>query len=181
MTFLLSSKNVFEYLIGKDICTQEEQDLGKIELRSAKNFNLLLTLPHDRKLLVKQEPRNREGKTVGEFLREWRIQEFLQQFPEELSHMRSWLSEGIYFNAEDSLIVFNYLDNYRDLMEFYGKENIFTPEIATTIGTIIAKIHRLTLDRQDYQDFFQVQPENQSPEPKAELVKNIERIGPEIL
>ena len=179
MKFVLSSQNVFDYLITQGLCTPEDQAKNQIEQKYAKNFNLLVSLSDDRKLLVKQEPRNREGKAVGEFLREWRIQELLQQFP-ELSHMRSWLSEGIHFNAEDSLIVFNYLDNYRDLVDFYGKENIFPTEIATTIGTIIAKIHRLTLDRQDYQDFFQVQPENQSPEPKADLVKNIERIGPEI-
>jgi hypothetical protein len=82
MTFLLSSKNVFDYLIEQQLCTSTEQAEAEFEQKSAKNFNLLLTLPHDRKLLVKQEPRDRSGKTAGEFSREWRIQALIQQFPE---------------------------------------------------------------------------------------------------
>ena len=42
MAFLLSSKNVFEYLIDKDLCTSEQQAAGKIEPLRAENFNLLL-------------------------------------------------------------------------------------------------------------------------------------------
>ncbi len=98
MTFLLSSKNVFEYLNERKICTQENQNLGKIELKRAKNFNLLLSLPQERQLLVKQEPCNRDGKTAGEFLREWRIHEFVQKFP-ELSYIRAWLPEVLHFDA----------------------------------------------------------------------------------
>ncbi|WP_017314969.1 phosphotransferase [Mastigocladopsis repens] len=179
MTFVLSSQNVLDYLIEQGLCTPEEKAQSEIEQKYAKNFNLLLTLPQGRKLLVKQEPRNREGKTAGEFLREWQIHEFLQKFT-ELNQMHFWLSEGIYFNAQHSIIVLNYLENYRDLMNFYAKENIFPTEIATAIGTILANIHRLTLGRQDYQDFFAPKQENQSPKTVLHLVKKIERIGPEI-
>ncbi|NJM71887.1 MAG: aminoglycoside phosphotransferase family protein [Scytonema sp. RU_4_4] len=179
MTFVLGSQNVFNYLIEQGLCIPEDKVQCEIEQKYAKNFNLLLTLPNGRKLLVKQERRNREGKTVGEFVREWQIQEFLQQFP-EVRQMRFWLSEAMYFNTEHAIIVFNYLDNYRDLMDFYATENIFPTEIAATIGTILASIHRLTLDRQDYQDFFSQKQENQSPETVRHQVRKMERIGPEI-
>ncbi|NEO23444.1 MAG: aminoglycoside phosphotransferase family protein, partial [Moorea sp. SIO4A5] len=103
MAFLLSSKNVFEYLIEQGICTEQEQALGKIEPKAAKNFNLLLTLPEGRKLLVKQEPYDQDGETVGEFLKEWRSQEFLRQFP-EVSHLGSWLPEVLHFDPDNSII-----------------------------------------------------------------------------
>ncbi|AFZ35757.1 aminoglycoside phosphotransferase [Stanieria cyanosphaera PCC 7437] len=179
MTFVLSSQNVFEYLIEQNLCTPEEQTQSDIEYKYAKNFNLLVSLADQRKLLVKQERLNREGKTAGEFLREWRIQEFLQQFP-ELNQMRFWLSEAIHFNPEHSIIVFNYLDNYRDLTDFYIKENIFPTAIAENLGTILANIHRLTLDCQDYQNFFAQNQENQSKEKAFSLVQELGRISPEI-
>jgi thiamine kinase-like enzyme len=179
MKFILSSQNVFDYLIERDLCNSEAQSESQIEQKYAKNFNLLLSLPNGRKLLVKQEPLNREGKTSGEFLREWQIQELLQQFP-ELSQISSWISEGIHFNQENSIIIFKYLDNYLDLMDFYVKENIFPTEIAASIGTILAKIHRLTLGCRDYQDFLLQNQDNQLHNIAAHLVKNLERIGPEI-
>lgn len=176
MTFVLSSQNVFEYLIEQNLCIEEEQSQNEVEHKFAKNFNLLVSLGNKRKLLVKQERLNNEGKTAGEFFREWQIQEFLQRFP-ELGSMRSWLSEAIHFNPEHSLIVFNYLENYRDLMDFHTKENIFPPEIAEVVGTIIARIHRLTIDRKDYQEFFAQDKDS----PLNKLVKNdIGRFGPEI-
>ncbi|WP_293025267.1 hypothetical protein [Moorena sp. SIO3I8] len=82
MTFILNSHNVFDYLAARGLCNPSEQALSKIEPLEAKNFNLLLTFPDGNKLLVKQERHNQEGKAAGEFLNEWRIQEFLQKFPE---------------------------------------------------------------------------------------------------
>lgn len=179
MTFVLSYKNVFEYLIEQGLCSQEEQDQSKIELKLAKNFNLLLSLPKGCKFLVKQERYNQNGKTAGEFLREWRVHEFLQRFP-ELNHISSWLPEALHFDAEHSIIVFNYLDDHRDLMDFYAKENSFPTAIATTIGAILATIHRLTLDRQDYRDFFSQNPEDVAINQASNLTRGLERIGPEV-
>ncbi|MCC5632220.1 phosphotransferase [Nostoc sphaeroides CHAB 2801] len=179
MAFSLSSQNIFDYLIKYDLCTPEEQAHTQIEPKFAKNFNLLLNFANGRKILVKQEPLNREGKPAGEFLREWQIQEFVQKFP-ELNQMREWISEGISFNPDDSIIIFNYLDNYRDVMAFYGKENIFPLEIASAIGTILARIHSLTFNHKDYQDFFSSSKENQTSKPVNHLVKELGRISPEI-
>ncbi|MEH2324598.1 MAG: hypothetical protein V7K32_13690 [Nostoc sp.] len=96
MTFILNSQNVFDYLVKKGLCNQSDQPPIKIEQLTAKNFNLLLSLPGDRKLLVKQERYNHEGKAAGEFLSEWRIQEFLQRFP-NLGNYHSFLPEVLHY------------------------------------------------------------------------------------
>ncbi|QKQ76121.1 phosphotransferase family protein [Nostoc sp. TCL240-02] len=156
-SFLLSSQNAFDYLILQGLCTQDEKSLSKIELKPAKNFNLLISLPDERKLLIKQEPYKREGRTAGEFFKEWRVHNFLQTFP-ELTDIRSYFSEAVHFDPENSIFVFNYLTNYRDLMDFYVEKNLnlFPIEIARVVGTTLASVHRLSIDRQDYQEFFQI-------------------------
>jgi hypothetical protein len=179
MIFFLNTKNVFSYLVEREICDYEEQDIIPPELKPAKNFNLLLSLPDGRKLLVKQERYNREGKTSGEFRNEWRIKEFSQQFT-ELSYVRPLLPEVLHFNANDSVIVFNYLNDYCDLADFYTKENVFPTEIATEIGASLATIHRATLNRQEYQDFFSHNPEGVSINQIPKFTRGLERISPEV-
>lgn len=179
MTFLLSFQNVFEYLAERGLCTQVERDLNQVELKAAKNFNLLLTSSEGRKLLVKQERHNQEGKAAGEFLSEWRIQEFLQQFL-ELNHLRPFLPELLHFDKDNSIIVSSYLDDYRDLMDFYTKENSFPSEIAVAIGTLLATIHRDTFNYQEYHDFFCQNQDISRSESMANLIRGLERISPEI-
>lgn len=179
MAFSLSSKNVFEYLIDKNFCTLAERAAGKIDSKPAKNFNLLVSLPENRQLLVKQEPYNGEGKTAGEFCREWQIQNLVRRFP-ELSYLRCWLPEGLYFDADNSILVFKYLDNYCDLAEFYSKENIFPTAIAQSLGVILGNLHRATIDRREYQNFFSAQVEIPSSNQVDRLTKSLQQIGPEI-
>jgi len=179
MKFLLKSQNVFDYLVKQELCTQKEQDMSQVELKVAKNFNLLLSLQDGRQLLVKQERHNQEGKTAGEFLNEWRIQEFFQRFP-ELSHICPLLSEVIYFDAEHSVIVFNYLNDYCDLADFYAKESVFPTAITTAIGAILATIHRTTLARQEYQDFFSQNSRGVPIDQTFKFARGLERIGPEV-
>jgi hypothetical protein len=179
MTFLLNSHNVFDYLAAHGLCNLSEQAPRKVEPLEAKNFNLLLTFPDSRKLLVKQERHNPEGKAVGEFLMEWRIQEFFQQFP-ELTKLRSWISEVLHFDRENSIIVFRYLNNYQDLMNFYGKENIFPVEVAATIGSLLGTIHHQTFNRQDYQDFLSAEIDDLRTDQVSRLIRSLERISPEI-
>ncbi|MFN6501264.1 MAG: phosphotransferase [Nostoc sp. DedQUE01] len=179
MIFLLSSENVFEYLLKYKLSFQQDRTLKQVELKAAKNFNLLLSLQDDRQLLVKQERHDREGKTAGEFLREWRIHQFFQQTP-ELSHIRLMLSEALHFNAEHSVIVFNYLNDYCDLAEFYTRENVFPTTIATSIGATLATIHRATFNCQKYQEFFSQTSEDISIKQAFNFNLGLERISPEI-
>ncbi|NJM71155.1 MAG: aminoglycoside phosphotransferase family protein [Scytonema sp. RU_4_4] len=181
MKFLLSSQNAVEYLVERGLCTHEEQAQSQIEPKVAKNFNLLLSLPDDRKLLIKQERCNRDEKTAGEFLREWRIHEFLQRFPQQLDDLRPYFPEILHFDAEHSIIVFSYLNDYRDLAHFYAKEKVFSTVIAASIGVVLARIHRATLARQDYQDFFAQQHyDDATCDQVSKLTRKLERVGPEV-
>ncbi len=179
MTFLLNSHNVFDYLAAHGLCNPSEQALSKVEPLEAKNFNLLLTFSDGHKLLVKQERHNQEGKAAGEFFSEWRVQEFLQQFP-ELGNLRSWIPEVLHFDGENSIIVFRYLDEYRDLMDFYAKENTYLTKVAAAIGTLLGTIHLHTFNRRDYQDFFCTETDNLTTDQVHLLIRGLERIGPEI-
>ncbi|WYL99856.1 MAG: aminoglycoside phosphotransferase family protein [Gloeotrichia echinulata CP02] len=178
MPLLLSHQNVFEYLISSGLCTQQEESLINIELKPAKNFNLLVSFPEGRKLLIKQERRHQKGKTAGEFVKEWQIHEFLQKFT-AINHIRPIFSEAMHFDAENSIIVFNYLNDYRDLAEFYMNENFFHTEIATAIGTTLASIHRLTFDNPKYGEFLQ-NAEGGSSQKTPKLIRDLDRITPEV-
>jgi len=178
MALLLSSHNVASYLRGLALCTDADQDKVQIDSIPAKNFNLLVTLPNGHKYLVKQERYASDGKTAGEFLNEWRIQEFLQQFP-ELGNFRAFLPVVLHFDSENSIMVSKYLDDYGDLADFYAKKNVFPSAIASSIGTIIATIHRSTYNRQEYREFFY--NTNTLPINRVKyLISKMERVEPEI-
>lgn len=153
MEIQLNSHNVFTYLLQQQLCSSEELQNNKIELISAKNFNLLVELSTGQKLLVKQERKFQDGKTAGEFLNEWRIQKFTQYFP-EITNDSFTFPEVLHFDPDNSIIIFRWLDNYRDLSDFYLKENVFPSKIAYSIGRDLASLHRATFERSDYQDFF---------------------------
>jgi hypothetical protein len=177
MTISLSSQNVFQYLLERNLCSKEDETGVKIEPKTAKNFNLLLSWSDDRKLLVKQEPYFEKGKTAGEFLREWRIQEFVRKFP-ELNTIRSWLPEILHFEPDSSILVFKYLTDYRDLSEFY-KDNVYPTAIASSIGTILATVHRLTFENRTYRDFFAANSPNGTLEAMP-ILGGLDRIEPDI-
>jgi hypothetical protein len=177
MVFLLNQTNVFGYL--SDLGYQAEIMTDNVKQLSAKNFNLLVTISDELKLLVKQERHNHEGKAAGEFLGEWQIQGLMQDFA-ELQHWKPFLSAIRHFDAEKSILVFEYLQDYRDVMDFYLKENTFPEAIAQQLGTFLATIHRNTYDRQDYRETIAQQQPQQNLSLVQRLVRSLERISPEI-
>lgn len=184
MTIWLNSKNVLEYLIAKGLSNRGEETSVQIEAKNAKNFNLLLIFPDSCQFLVKQKSYRQNQKTTGGFVREWRIQSFLQQFP-ELSYLRSWLPELLYFDPDNAIMVINYLGDYQDLSDFYDREKIFPTAIPKVIGTILGKIHCQTSDNQDYQEFFGFNSESKIGNPIGshrifESVRRCERVSPEV-
>lgn len=175
MSFQLSSQNIFAYLNEHDLCLLKDKDQTKIEFKAAKNFNLLVTLSDNRQLLIKQERYLTEGKNLAEFIQEWHIQKLVKSFP-ELQQLTNWLPDLLYFNPDDRIIIFNYLSDYQDLADFYTKENLFPPQIAATIGTILATIHQSTLEKQEYREFLQ----QNSQEISIDSFTKLDRITPEI-
>jgi hypothetical protein len=180
MSFLLSSQNVFEYLERHNISTQLEEYSGQIEHKVARNFNLLLSLPEERTIIIKQECYRPDEKITGGFLNEWRIQEFLKQFS-SLNYLHRFVTEIIHFNEEESIIIFNYLKDHCDLIDFYTRKNIFPPAIASTIGTTIAAFHRATVNHQEYRDFFSQGREDAPLNGGIPyIIRKFDRITPEV-
>jgi Phosphotransferase enzyme family len=169
MVFLLGTQNVFQYLVEQGLCDPKNQDSIEIVPKICKNFNLLIRFPDvsgsesclrlqtSRRcrcpLLIKQEPHDTEGNTKGELWNEWRVHEFIQRTP-ELNPILPFLSEAIHFDHKHSIIVFNYLDHYCDLEDFYNVEHRFPTDIAAALGATLATVHRATIDRQDYHKFL---------------------------
>ncbi len=176
---LLNSHNVFDYLSDRNLCNSSDKGLSKIESLSAKNFNLLITLPDCNKLLVKQERHDLEGNTAGEFQREWRIQEWLQKFPEQ-QYLSPFLPKLLHFDAPNSIAVFRYLNDYRDVMDFYSKESDFPTEIPRIIGKLLADIHRDTYDREIHRQFFTQEDSSKIDYQVPRLIRRLEKVKPEI-
>lgn len=183
MVFLLNSQNVCDYLIEHQLFVREEAEEIQIELKPAKNFNLLITLQNNRKLLVKQELLDRDGKSSGEFLSELRIQELIKTFS-ELNLLDGVLPKILHFDTENSIMVLKYLDDYQDLMEFYSKEKLFYEDIAGTIGRILATVHSSTFNKTEYKSFFSTKTseseDNYNNKLVSYLIRRLERIEPEI-
>jgi thiamine kinase-like enzyme len=177
MVFLLNRDNVLSYLA--DLGYQSEKSTDNIELVSAKNFNLLITLSDELKLLVKQERHNHQGKAAGEFVGEWQIHGLIQDFP-DLEHWQPFLSAIRHFDRENSMLVFEYLQDYRDLMDFYIKADTFPESIAHQLGTVLSTIHRDTYQRQAYQEAIAQQQSHSKTSIVKILVNSLENITPEI-
>jgi 5-methylthioribose kinase len=178
MTFLLNTQNAIAHLIERNLCQSEDREKAQIQEKSSKNFNLLISFSSDRHLLVKQEPLNLEGKSDGDFAREWRMHQLLETYP-ELRFIRQSIKEAVDFDRDRSIIVFNYLNEYCDLETFYEEKQSFSHEIAASIGTILADIHSSTLNAQQYQDFLCANNPDKI-DPLLHFLSDMESITPEI-
>lgn len=177
MVFLLNQTNIFGYLAN--LGYRSDGLIDNVEPVVAKNFNLLISITGDSKLLVKQERHNQEGKARGEFLAESQIHELARNFP-TLSYWQSSISELLYFDRDNSILVFRYLHDYRDLANFYTKENIFDDRIARRIGTILASFHRDTYNRAIYRLALGKDRHQSETSIVTALIRSLEHLTPEI-
>jgi hypothetical protein len=152
MTFLLSSQNVFNYLLDQEIYQNLDTVPTQINTLSCKNFNLSIQLA-DRHFLVKQECHNAEGKAKGDVANEWRIHQFLETFP-ATEPLRSLLPHLLHFDPDSAILVSHYFDDSVDLDDFYGQTNVYAPTIAQTLAQGLALLHRTTFNVSAYKDFL---------------------------
>jgi Phosphotransferase enzyme family len=180
MAFLLSSQNLGEYLVKQNLYTPNNQDI-QIESKASKNFNLLISLPNNQRLLIKQESQNSAGKNSGQFRQEWRIREWLENFP-ELNEISDLVSKARFFDRENSILIFDYRDDYQDLGDVYDDIQIESQnlplDVVGEIGITLAKIHKATIDRQDYRLFLSQDLETVERVPS--FIRGLKRIRPGI-
>lgn len=176
MVFLLNQTNVFGYLA--DLGYSSNRDSSQIKPVAAKNFNLLLTIAPSLQLLVKQE-HHQAGKAIGEFLAESQVHELARNFP-ALNHWQALISELLHFDRSNLILVFKYLNNYQDLMDFYTKENICPDIIAKELGILLATFHRDTYHQSIYREAITQDRDESRHSIVRALIYNLERLTPEI-
>jgi Phosphotransferase enzyme family len=176
MVFLLSSKNVFDYLLEKQLCQPEDRSLVQITVKEYKNFNLLVSFGADCHFLVKQERHDTEGKSRKQLWHEWQISEFWKTFP-ELHPILSLIPEIVYFDPDCSIVVLKYFADYCDLDQFYSDldDRIFPVAIAASLGKTLATIHQSTFESQTYQAFLS---ESIAKPRSPRFLQGLERVGP---
>ncbi|AFZ59465.1 phosphotransferase [Anabaena cylindrica FACHB-243] len=184
MAFLLSSQNVSQYLLDMNLCTQQDLESIQIEtLPPAKNFNLLIKLPNERKFLVKQECHAFNGRVANELINEWKFYQ-LQQHLDIFNSLKPSVIPVVNFDEANSIIIYEYLDKYSDLIKVYHQEKVFPSAIAASVGKILATLHRTTFNQPDCQDFLAKFSEEkihfEFSNPAKNLEKGISRISPEI-
>ncbi|NMG18937.1 aminoglycoside phosphotransferase family protein [Brasilonema bromeliae] len=162
MVLSLSSQNVIQYLYQAGLCSSEEGKNSYSELpqTSQKNFNLVVTLPGNQKLLVKQERCIDNNENPHDFFNEWLFHQLLKQFP-VLGNISATASLVVHFEPEKSILVRHYLKEYFELASFYQKNLYFPKAIASAIGTSLGALHRATFNRREYRDFMATAPEGQ--------------------
>lgn len=181
MLIPLSSHNVIQYLQDAGLCSSEEGVSADSELphSSKKNFNLLVTLTGNRKLLVKQECCLDFDENSHEFFNEWLFHQLLNRFP-SLKHISALASLVVHFDEEKSILVRNYLKEYFQLASFY-QQNLYCPNaIASAIGSAVGALHRTTFNRREYRDFMATAPEGQIRYQFYNPAQGIGSIEPEI-
>ena len=182
MVLSLSSHNVIQYLQDAGLCSSEDGASDKSELpgSSKNNFNLLVTLADNRKLLIKQERKlNNKDAAPHDLFQEWLFHQLLQQFP-VLGNISAIAPLVVHFDEENSILVRNYLSEYLELAVLYHNNDIFPQQIASAIGTTLAGLHRATYNRREYRDFMATAPEGEFRYGFYNPAQGVESIGPEI-
>jgi thiamine kinase-like enzyme len=177
MVFLLNQTNIFGYLAN--LGYRSDGIVNNVEPVAAKNFNLLISIHQDTKLLVKQERHNQAGKAAGEFLAESQVHQLAEDFP-ALNYWKSSISELLHFDRDNSIMVFRYLTDYRDLMKFYLEGNAFDDRIAQKLGTVLATFHRDTYNRAIYRLALGKDRQQSETSIVTALIRSLEHLTPEI-
>jgi Phosphotransferase enzyme family len=178
MAFLLSSDNVFDYLLEQGLCEPKDRASVQVTAKEFKNFNLLVCLDAQRSFLVKQERPDAKGNIRGEFWHEWQVHELFQTFS-ELKYLQSRTSEILHFDSSHSILILNYLNDYTDLSQFYSSSQMFPTAIASSLGATLAAFHQSTYEHEPSKEFL---TGTAQPHPIKiripQFLRGLERIGP---
>jgi thiamine kinase-like enzyme len=158
MVFSLSSHNVIQYLLDTGLCSLEDGAYVDSQLRQSRNNRcFIVTLP-GKKLLVKQQRCLSDG-VPQELFNEMLLHQLLEQFPVS-RNITALASSVLHFDSDNSILVRNYLDDYKELDSFYWDSGIYPETIAATVGSSLAALHRSTYNRREYRNFMATAPDS---------------------
>jgi hypothetical protein len=178
MTFILGTESVFPYLIEHQLWQHPDQPPVHIATCSSKNFNLVVSFPNNVHFLVKQE-RFQHGKTPrGEFKDEWKIQEFILNFP-DLSVLKPLFSEVVHYDPDNAILVLKFLPDYYDLSDCYDQIQAYPEVIGRAIAQALATIHKATYRQETHRQFLT--PESAAAQTTLpNFLQQFDRLKPEI-
>ncbi|MFN7526617.1 MAG: aminoglycoside phosphotransferase family protein, partial [Dolichospermum sp.] len=176
-----SSQNIIQYLQQAGLCSPEDGNLNKSVLpeNNHKNWNLLVMLADNRQLLIKQERKINHDFGFHELFNEWLFHQLLEKFP-VIGNIGAIASSLLHFDQENSILVRSYLSEYIELERFYQHSSILPTEIASAIGTTLARLHRSTFNKREYRDFMSTAPAGEFRYNFYNPAQGLPSINPEI-
>ena len=153
MGWILSTNNVIGFLKESKICSSDFQPVVPITCKESKNFNLVVQGNDNNSFLVKQNRVDSEGKTSGNLITEWSVQDLIDRFT-ELASIQPLISEILKFDRQNSAIVAVFYKNYISLDDFYESRNTYDSRIANMLGVNLATIHQATYQQQQQREFL---------------------------
>jgi hypothetical protein len=153
--FVLDDRSVFEYLVDQKILRKEECAQYQALPLDGKNFSLAIEAKVDgvgqRSLIVKQTPIADQDESP--FLGERLLTELLTKF-KHLQHLQDYGVMMQDYDAENRVVIAEFLPEYQDLDGYYDEQQQFLPAIAQQAGQILAEFHRSTYQQNQYRDFL---------------------------
>jgi hypothetical protein len=176
----LNSQNIGDYLVEIGLCQALEKEDLSLELISGetRNFNLLVKISQSEKIIVKQE-RYQKLAINNEFWYEIKVRDLIKEFT-EIHFIKAFQSSVLYADAENSIVIFSYLEDYEDLESFYKNYHDFSAEISLALGIAIARIHQQTFNGKQYRDFLLSNTTLPAREHPLNSLQSLEEIGPEV-
>lgn len=153
MGFILSAENVIDFLKQHQICPPDFQPTVPVICKESKNFNLVVPSSDRNSFFVKQNRVDSEGKTSGNLISEWLVQELINNFS-DLASIQPLISEVVLFDQSNSILVSVFYDQYISLDEYYETHQNYHPQIAQTIGINLAQIHRTSYQQPQHREFL---------------------------
>lgn len=180
MKFLLSSDNVADYLVNRQLLSLQDAPSAVIFAEAYKNFNLVVKTA-DACLIVKQG----RSEVHGDNCRFWwekRVYDLFREFA-ELHSLLPLTSEAIHFDSDNSILVLRYFSDHCNLGDFYSSRDAknFPIAIASSVGRTLAKVHSMTWGQDSYQAFLELgKPSDRSIDAVPNFLQGLERFGPGI-
>jgi Phosphotransferase enzyme family len=177
MALVLSSENLISYLEKRSLCSPDKQLVASIKLEEYRNFNLIVNFVDNKHYIVKQERFDGQGKATGCLKYEWILQQLVDSFP-QLTPIKVSIAPMIDFDPENAILVAKYLPEYVSLSELYDRLNDYPPNIAASVASNLAQIHRLTFNNKQYLDFLTQYDRDRNYQAKPNLLRGLARVGP---
>lgn len=180
MEFALSSGNVVSFLKKHKLCDSEFRPDAPIALKEGTNFNLVVKFPNGRDLIVKQNRiDSNSDRGLGSLPVEWVVQELIDNFS-SLSELQPLVSEVIFIDWSNSVLVSVFYENYQALNQLDRLNKCFDPRLTYVIGSNLAKIHGATYQQPAHLGFLRRYLKLDADKKQPNFINRLTKLRPSI-